>query len=56
METEEQKFFPRLLTVFRDEDWADLDGLATRGDDPLFGTTIEKHYKSLHQRILRTAI
>jgi hemerythrin-like domain-containing protein len=26
METEEQKFFPRLITVFTDEDWADPTG------------------------------
>ena len=52
METEEEKFFPRLIAVFSDEDWADFDGLAARGYDPLFGTTIEKYYKILHQRIL----
>ena len=52
METEEEKFFPRLLTVFSDEDWADFDGLVARGYDPLFGATIEKYYKALHQRIL----
>lgn len=56
METEEQKFFPRLMVVFGDEDWADFNGLATRGYDPLFGTSIEAHYKRLHQRILNTAI
>ena len=52
METEEEKFFPRLIAVFSDEDWADFDGLVARGYDPLFGTTIEKYYKILHQRIL----
>jgi hemerythrin-like domain-containing protein len=53
METEEEEFFPRLLTVFSDnEGRADFDGLVTRGYDPLFGTTIEKHCKALHQRIL----
>ena len=56
METEERKFFPRLITVFRDEDWEDFNGLATRGYDPLFGTSIEDHYKRLHQRILNTAL
>jgi len=56
METEEQQFFPRLMAVFNDQDWADFDGLAKRGYDPLFGTTIEKYYKTLHQRILSSAV
>jgi hemerythrin-like domain-containing protein len=56
METEEQKFFPRLMAVFTDDDWADFDGLAARGYDPLFGTSIEKYYKTLHQRILNAVV
>ena len=56
MDAEEQKFFPRIMAVFSDEDWADFDGLVAKGYDPLFGTSIEKHYKSLHERILRTAV
>lgn len=56
MDTEEQKFFPRIMTVFSDEDWADFDGLVARGYDPLFGTSMEKYYKILHEKILRTAI
>jgi hemerythrin-like domain-containing protein len=56
METEEERFFPRLLAVFSDEDWADFDGLVANGYDPLFGTAIEKYYKTLHQRILNTAV
>ena len=43
METEEEKFFPRLMAVFSDEDWADFDGPVARGYDPLFGTTIENY-------------
>ena len=56
METEERKFFPRLVAVFGDEDWKDFDSLATRGYDPLFGTKIENYYKTLHQRILNTVV
>ena len=56
MDTEEHKFFPRLLTVFRDADWEDFNNLAASGYDPLFGTSIERHYKELHQRILNTTI
>ena len=55
MDSEEKSFFPRLIAVFTDQDWADFDGLAARGYDPLFGTTIENYYKTLHQRILKSA-
>lgn len=55
METEERKFFPRLMAVFSDEDWSDFDGLVARGYDPLFGTSVEKHYKTLRERILNIA-
>ena len=56
MDTEETKFFPRLLAVLRDEDWDDFNNLATRSYDPLFGTSIESHYKGLHERILSTVV
>lgn len=56
METEEKAFFPRLMAVFSEQDWADFDGLAKRSYDPLFGTTIENYYKTLHQRILSSAV
>jgi hemerythrin-like domain-containing protein len=56
MDSEEHDFFPRLVAVFRDEDWEDFNGPATRGHDPLFGTSIETHYKALHQRILNTVV
>ena len=56
MDTEEQKFFPRLMAMFSDEDWADFDGLAAIRYDPLFGTSIEKYYKALHERILNTVV
>jgi hemerythrin-like domain-containing protein len=56
MEEEERKFFPTLLTVLSDQDWSDFKSLATRGYDPLFGTSIEQYYKSLHQRIMNTAM
>src|SRR5262249_31657084 len=56
MDTEEHKFFPRLIVVFRDEDWEEFDSPATRGHDPLFGTVIEGHYKKLYQRILNTIV
>ena len=56
MDTEEQKFFPRLIAILSDKDWADFDGLVARGYDPLFGTTIEKYYKMVHHRILNTTV
>ena len=56
MDTEEHSFFPRLITVFGDDDWQDFEAQATRGYDPLFGTSIEQYYKVLHQRIMNTTI
>jgi hemerythrin-like domain-containing protein len=56
MDSEEHRFFPRLLAVFGDRDWDDFSGLAARGYDPLFGNAVEKYYKDLHQRILNTAV
>jgi hypothetical protein len=44
------------MAVFSERDWADFDGLAGRGYDPLFGTAIEHYYKTLHERILDLAI
>lgn len=55
MDIEERKFFPRLVVVFRDEDWEEFNKLA-RGYDPLFGTAIEDQYKKLYQRILSTVV
>ena len=55
METEEKKFFPRIVAVFGEADWADFDELVAKGYDPLFGTPVEKYYKTLHQRILSLA-
>jgi hemerythrin-like domain-containing protein len=56
MDTEERMFFPRLIAVFGGQDWADFDALVARGYDPLFGTTIERYYKNLHERVLDLAI
>jgi len=54
MEAEEARFFPRLLAVLGDEDWREFDGL-TEGYDPLFGNAVERHYRALHDRIMRVA-
>lgn len=53
MATEERTLFPRVLAVLEDGDWADLDTLAATGYDPLFGSSIEKHYLDLHGRIMQ---
>jgi hemerythrin-like domain-containing protein len=53
MATEEKTLFPRVLAVFEDSDWAELDAFATEGYDPLFGSSIEKHYLDLHTRIMQ---
>jgi len=54
MEFEEERFFPRLLAMFDDDDWREFDGL-TKGYDPLFGNAVERHYRALHERIVRVA-
>jgi hemerythrin-like domain-containing protein len=54
MEIEETRFFPRLLAVLDDEDWQEFDGL-TKGYDPLFGNAVERHYRALHERIMKVA-
>jgi hemerythrin-like domain-containing protein len=54
MEFEEMRFFPRLLAVFDDDDWQEFDGL-TKGYDPLFGNAVERHYRTLHERIMKVA-
>jgi hemerythrin-like domain-containing protein len=51
--TEEKTLFPRVMAVFEDSDWAELDAFATTGYDPLFGSSIEKHYLDLHARIMQ---
>jgi hemerythrin-like domain-containing protein len=56
MDIEERKFFPRLVVVFRDEDWEEFNNLSIRGYDPLFGTAIENQYMRLYQRILNTIV
>jgi hemerythrin-like domain-containing protein len=55
MATEEKTLFPRVMAVFEDSDWAELDALAATGYDPLFGSSIEKHYLDLHGRIMQTS-
>jgi hemerythrin-like domain-containing protein len=54
MELEETRFFPRLLAVFDDEDWREFDG-HTKIYDPLFGNAVERHYRALHERIMKVA-
>ncbi|WP_395019678.1 hemerythrin domain-containing protein [Dongia sp.] len=52
MEFEEERFFPRLIAMFDDADWREFDGL-TKGYDPLFGNAVERHYRALHERIVK---
>ena len=54
IELEEAHFFPLLVAVFDDEDWQELDG-PTKGQDPLFGNAVERHYRALQERIVRVA-
>jgi hemerythrin-like domain-containing protein len=54
MELEEAWFFPRLLAVLDDADWREFDRL-TETYDPLFGNAVERHYRALHERIVKIA-
>jgi hemerythrin-like domain-containing protein len=54
MDAEEERFFPRLRETLQDSDWAEFDARMASGNDPLFGSSIEGHYASLHRRILQT--
>lgn len=59
MTIEEKTLFPRVLAMLEDHDWAELDALAATGYDPLFGcfgSSIEKHYLDLHERIMHTRV
>jgi hemerythrin-like domain-containing protein len=55
MAIEEQSFFPRVLAALEDSDWAELDVLVGTSYDPLFGSSVEKHYIDLHERIVQTS-
>lgn len=53
MAIEEQSLFPLLLAKLQDSDWAELDALVAAGNDPLFGSSIEKHFLALHRRVMQ---
>jgi len=56
MAAEEKELFPMLLARLEDADWAELDAHVTAENDPLFGSSIEKHFLSLHQRVMRARL
>lgn len=53
IEAEEKHFFPRVLAVLTDEDWAEIDKWLADRDDPVFGARVEDAYLFLHEQILR---
>jgi len=52
MAAEEKELFPMLLAWLEDGDWGELDAHVTAKNDPLFGSSIENHFLSLHQRVV----
>lgn len=54
MQVEETQFFPRALSVLTGDDWAEIDQLTARPNDPLFGDKVTKAYLFLHERILQS--
>ncbi len=52
MAEEEEHFFPLALRVLSAEDWAAIEAQFTDWDDPLFGRSVERRFRGLHQMIL----
>ncbi|MFQ5775126.1 MAG: hemerythrin domain-containing protein [Kiloniellaceae bacterium] len=52
MATEEEHFFPLVLRVLTEADWADLDTAVIDRDDPLFGAKVEERFQALRDAIL----
>jgi len=52
MAEEEEHFFPLALQVLSPEDWAAIEAQVTDWEDPLFGRSVERRFRGLHQMIL----
>lgn len=52
MEMEEERFFPLAQRVLGPEDWAEIERLASREDDPLFGAQVSQPFEALLRTIL----
>ena len=52
MAEEEEHFFPLALRVLSPEDWAAIEAQVTDWEDPLFGRSVERRFRSIHQMIL----
>jgi hemerythrin-like domain-containing protein len=53
MRKEERLFFPSVLRVLTEADWAEIRARITDQEDPLLGETIGERYETLRQEILR---
>ena len=53
MQAEEKHFFPRVLAVLEDSEWAELDRRAAETADPLFGPKVANAYLGLYEQIVR---
>lgn len=53
---EEKIFFPQAALALRPEDWVAIDASAGGREDPLFGGKVAKDYRTLYERIMRSAV
>jgi len=52
MQMEDDQFLPLAERVLTTKDWAELDRIATKEDDPLFGAAASRAFQSLLRKIL----
>jgi hemerythrin-like domain-containing protein len=52
MQMEDERFLPLAERILAEKDWAELDRIATKEDDPLFGAAASREFQSLLRKIL----
>ncbi len=55
MSVEEHELLPLAMTVLEDEDWAEIDAVFSRNDDPMFGMARREPFRALFRKILDLA-
>jgi hemerythrin-like domain-containing protein len=52
MQMEDEQLLPLAERILGEKDWAELDAIATKEDDPLFGAAASREFQSLLRKIL----
>ena len=55
MKMEERELFPIARALLRDDDWVQIGVAIKPAADPLFGSQVEEHFRTIHQQIARGA-